>query len=29
MNDNIDELDDYLCKQVEPTEAESLKTEHV
>jgi coproporphyrinogen III oxidase-like Fe-S oxidoreductase len=29
MNKNIDELDDYLSKQVEPTEAESLKTEHV
>ena len=29
MNENIDELDDYLCKQEEPTEAESLKTEHV
>ena len=29
MNNNIDELDDYLCKQVEPNEAESLKTEHV
>jgi hypothetical protein len=29
MNENIDELDDYLCKQVEPNEAESLKTEHL
>ncbi len=28
MNYNIDELDDYLCKQDAPTEAESLKTEH-
>lgn len=29
MKKDIDELDDYLCKQVEPTVAESLKTEHV
>ena len=29
MSENIDDLDDYLCKQVKPTEAESLKTEHV
>ena len=29
MNENIDELDDYLFKQIKPTEAESLKTEHV
>ena len=29
MNDNIDELDDYLCKRVMPNEAESLKTEHM
>jgi len=29
MNEDIDELDNYLRKQVEPTEAESLKTEHM
>lgn len=29
MNENIDELDDYLCKHVEPTEGESLKNEHI
>ena len=29
MKENNDELDDYLCKQVEPTEGESLKMEHV
>ena len=29
MGENNDELDDYLCKQTKPTEAESLKTEHV
>ena len=29
MNENIDELDDYLCEQVEPNEGESVKMEHV
>ena len=29
MNENIDELDDYLCKHVEPKEGESVKMEHV
>jgi hypothetical protein len=29
MSENIHDLGDYLCKQVKPTEAESLKTEHV
>jgi hypothetical protein len=29
MKEDIDELDDYLCKQKDPTEAESLKTEHM
>ena len=23
MSENIDDLDDYLCKQVKPTEAEA------
>lgn len=29
MKEDIDELDDYICKQEKPTEAEALKTEHV
>jgi predicted transcriptional regulator len=29
MDENIDELEDYFCKKVEPTEGESLKLEHV
>jgi hypothetical protein len=29
LKDNTDELDDYLCKQEKPTEAGSLKTEHI
>jgi hypothetical protein len=28
MSENIDELDEYLSKQVKPTDAESLKMEH-
>jgi len=28
MKENIDELDDYLCKQIEPTEAENVKQGH-
>lgn len=29
LKDDTDELDDYLCKQEKPTEAGSLKTEHI
>jgi hypothetical protein len=29
MSENNDELDEYLCKQVESTEAKSLKSEHM
>jgi hypothetical protein len=29
MKENIDELDDYLCKHVEPNEGESVKMEHM
>ena len=29
MKENIDELDDYLCEQIEPNEGESVKMEHV
>jgi len=29
MKENIDELDYYLCEQIEPDEGESVKMEHV
>jgi len=29
MDENIDELEDYFCKKVEPTEGEAIKLEHV
>jgi hypothetical protein len=29
MNENIDELDDYFCNEVEPTEGEAIKMEHI
>jgi hypothetical protein len=29
LDENIDELEDYFCQKVEPTEGEAIKLEHV